>query len=195
MLLPKISLALFIWLESSLSFFILSTRDPLNRCFGQKRSYLGKFLGNGKTPFASSLFCCRWRHSVFMHAHLYARTTITTTVSVPLNAHTMSHPPHHALDWHSTHDITLALQRTCTYTHPTTATRPCTHAHTPSPTISPPSQPSVFEILKANVVLWHPWSASHVHCPVCVSSCSLLARRVGKGHSMFQPGLWDGSED
>lgn len=112
----------------------------------------------------------------------------------PQRSHAVTHTtPHRWLTAHRT--LHYTLQCTHTYTHPTTTARPFTHAHNPSPSINPPSQPSIFEILKTNVVLWYPWSASHVHCPVCVSSRSLLARRVGKGHSMLQPGLRGGSED
>lgn len=127
-----------------------------------------------------------------IHMHTPPSLPLYLSPSVLTRCHT-----HHTAPLTDTAHRTLhyTLQCTHTYTHPTTTARPFTHAHNPSPSINPPSQPSIFEILKTNVVLWYPWSASHVHCPVCVSSRSLLARRVGKGHSMLQPGLRGGSED
>lgn len=44
---------------------------------------------------------------LYAHTHSYAHIAVTTTVSVPLSAHTLSHTPHGTLDWHSTQDITL----------------------------------------------------------------------------------------
>ena len=128
----------FIWLESSLSFFILSTRDPLNRCFGQKRSYPDKFLGNRKTPFSSSLFCWRQLHSLSLYTHTFICTyhrhyhcicppqcsyhVTHTTPCTSLTQHTWRYTTHcHAHEHTHTHTTALttaASQPFHTYTQP-----------------------------------------------------------------------------